>query len=434
MKKINILLCFMVILLLCSCSKEHVHDFSGVYEYDSNGHYHQCECMEIDEIVVHSGGAATCTKLAICDVCGCEYGKLIDHELNVLSFDDTYHWYSCDCGFDNDVKREKHMFDEGVITLFETDKNDGIKSYKCVDCEYTKEETIPRIKGYEVDTYPSLSNADIVSYKGKIYTYGGSPDGRSRTNSIYCYDTINNKLYKLNVKLKKESTSHRVVLIEDKVYIFGGLNSNGQLNTILVHDLTNQTLKELDIKMPFGANCFQVGYYNDCVYFVGGSYSNISSTSIFEFNINTLEFVKLDVTLPLGIFKGSWCSVDNYMYLIGGTTNKRLNTIIRFDMKEHTVKTMNAVLPINISQLRTVNKDGNIYIFGGTNDNDQLIDDIYVYNTYTDECIKQDCVLPLPLANTCVTKVDECIYILGGDNDNTNIILKLEESKIISLR
>ena len=77
-----------------------------------------------------------------------------------------------------------------------------------------------KIKGSVVDTYPSLTNADVVTFNGNIYTYGGSPDGSKRTNSIYCYNVASNTLYELDVKIANGSTSHRALLHQGKVYIF----------------------------------------------------------------------------------------------------------------------------------------------------------------------------------------------------------------------
>ena len=296
------------------------------------------------------------------------------------------------------------------------------------------------IKGTVVDTYPSLTNADVVTFNGNVYTYGGSPDGSNRTNSIYCYNVESNTLYELDVKLAKGSTSHRAVLHQGKVYIIGGLYGV-RYDTIQVHDLVNQTIETLDIRLPFGINCFQAGIYNDKVYIAGGGSNGVINggvgnfSTVYELDLKTFEFKDTGSKLPTVAFKGGWMKVDNYLYVIGGTQGPRLNTIYRYDMENNEVVTMNAKFDVQISQCRAVyDNNGNIYIYGGTVEPDNhLVDTIYKYNIASDTLTLQECKLPIPLANTCVARVGDATYILGGDNDHHSIILKHQNNEIIQL-
>ena len=174
----------------------------------------------------------------------------------------------------------EHVFGEGVYIVCPTDEIEGRIEFECLICHQSKAEFIPVIQGKLVASYPELSNADIVYYEGFIYTYGGNADGISggRTNSIYRYDIENDKLYELNVKLGMPSTSHRVVLVGSKVYIFGGLGNKvdgvtSRNYNVLVHDLEAQTIEKLtnengeEVVLPFGVNCHQVGLYNNVIYF-----------------------------------------------------------------------------------------------------------------------------------------------------------------------
>ena len=407
------------------------HNYSEL-KYNETEHYYECECGDINGKETHFGGTSTCINKAVCEECEQEYGSLLEHQYTIKKFDEEYHWNECSCS--NVDEKIAHTLDQGTITKLSTDVENGEKTYKCNDCEYKKVELLEKIKGQEVDIYPAMSNADIVSYQGRIYTYGGSPDGINRTNSIYCYDTGNGKLYKLNAKLKKESTSHRTILVGDKVYIFGGLNREGKMNYIQVHDLTNQTIEELEFALPFGVNCSQMGYYNNNFYIMGGSLSTGSSDKIYQINIENQTVVELETKLPKKIFKGAWCSFDKYLYLIGGTDGKRQTSIYCFDMETHTLVEKEGVLSVNLSQSRAIyDGEGNIFIYGGTNESNQLVDTIYKYDIEKDECILLDYKLPEVLANTCVTRIGSDIYVLGGNNDVTNTILKINGDQIVNL-
>lgn len=295
--------------------------------------------------------------------------------------------------------------------------------------------TSSKIKGEEVDTYPSYSNADVVTYNGDIYTYGGSSDGYyDRSTSIYRFDPDTNKLYLLDVKLAAGSTSHRVYLRDNKVYIFGGLNLSGKVLKIQIHDLVNQTIKESEVPLTIGLNCAQVGGFDNKVFFVGGSFAGNSGNSILMYDFDLNEMRVLDIKLPEVIFKGGWCAIGKYLYLIGGTGSARIDKIYRFDMETYEIKLMDARLSINTSQSRAVyDGEGNIYIYGGTTDGNILVDKVYKYNILEDSIIELDIKLPIPLANVCVARVNDVNYILGGENAYTNLIYKHEGNTIIKI-
>lgn len=85
---------------------KHVHDFENSTVYASDGTYHWkvCECGvgDVDNKIACSGGEATCTLKAVCEVCNKEYGeKNTDNHKNIASdwsSDSTGHWHACsDC-------------------------------------------------------------------------------------------------------------------------------------------------------------------------------------------------------------------------------------------------------------------------------------------------------------------------------------------------
>lgn len=52
------------------------HKFADTWQSDANEHWKLCACGEKGEKAAHSGGTATCTNKAKCEVCGAEYGAL----------------------------------------------------------------------------------------------------------------------------------------------------------------------------------------------------------------------------------------------------------------------------------------------------------------------------------------------------------------------
>ena len=57
------------------------HDWAKEWTTDGTSHWHECSrCDEINDKANHSGGEATCTNPAECEVCGAEYGEALDHD------------------------------------------------------------------------------------------------------------------------------------------------------------------------------------------------------------------------------------------------------------------------------------------------------------------------------------------------------------------
>lgn len=66
----------------------------------------------------HTGGTATCTKKAVCEFCGAEYGECASHNYgDKYESDGTYHWKKChNEGCDATTKKEAHKGGEATTT------------------------------------------------------------------------------------------------------------------------------------------------------------------------------------------------------------------------------------------------------------------------------------------------------------------------------
>ncbi len=109
--------------------------------FDENG-------RDLDNIYLpaldHSGGRATCTSGAICDVCGKAYGEIdaTNHNFSEqLRYDRLAHRYECDCG---EVKESSEHSFSSRISKPQTVEEEGIKEYSCI-CGYKYEEPLPKL-------------------------------------------------------------------------------------------------------------------------------------------------------------------------------------------------------------------------------------------------------------------------------------------------
>ena len=88
------------------------HKQTGEWQSDLSGHWKVCTvCQAVIDEGVHIGGTATCTDKAVCEVCGSGYGET-DPDGHKLSSewktDGTYHWKECENGCGIQVDKGEH--------------------------------------------------------------------------------------------------------------------------------------------------------------------------------------------------------------------------------------------------------------------------------------------------------------------------------------
>lgn len=75
------------------------HSWKTEYKSDGTQHWHECSrtgCTAISDKVNCTGGTATCTEKATCTTCGNEYGTALGHNYaTTWSTDGTNHWHEC---------------------------------------------------------------------------------------------------------------------------------------------------------------------------------------------------------------------------------------------------------------------------------------------------------------------------------------------------
>lgn len=114
----------------------------------------------------HTGGTATCTDKAVCDVCGTAYGKTIAHTYEAVVIPSTcvakgYTEYTCSaCGdtyTDNETPLAGHTYNDGVITVAPTCDTEGEKTFTCLYCTDSYTEAVAAT-GHTVDNWAIEEN------------------------------------------------------------------------------------------------------------------------------------------------------------------------------------------------------------------------------------------------------------------------------------
>lgn len=98
------------------------HDVVDVWFVENGYHFHRCSvCSYKEDYEKCSGGTATCTAQAKCDVCKLPYGDFAPHNFGAWKSDSKTHWKECSCYQKTDIGQH-------------TDNNsDG----KCDACSYS---------------------------------------------------------------------------------------------------------------------------------------------------------------------------------------------------------------------------------------------------------------------------------------------------------
>ena len=116
------------------------HTPSAAWSYDGDHHWHVCAtCKEKFDEAAHTGGTATCSSKAVCDVCKAEYGTTTAHTF-ISKHDDTQHWKECSiCGaIDLENPKTNHTFGEWETVTDSTCTATGTKKHTCTGCDYSE--------------------------------------------------------------------------------------------------------------------------------------------------------------------------------------------------------------------------------------------------------------------------------------------------------
>ena len=128
----------------------------------------------------HTGGMATCTKKAVCDVCHEEYGELDTTNHDETEIKNTKSATCKETGYTGDTycniceqkissgeeiaKLTTHTWDGGVVTKEATVTEKGVKTYTCSVCGETKMQEIPVVEvTVTPSTTPILSVTELPS-------------------------------------------------------------------------------------------------------------------------------------------------------------------------------------------------------------------------------------------------------------------------------
>ena len=117
---------------------EHTCAAQGDWQHDANGHWKLCACGAKVDNAAHTGGTATCTGKAVCDICGEEYGEIdASNHTNLVKTEEKpathmaagnreyWHCEACDKYFSDEAGTQKIALEDTVIPKLTEHTADG---------------------------------------------------------------------------------------------------------------------------------------------------------------------------------------------------------------------------------------------------------------------------------------------------------------------
>ena len=129
-----------------NCHAAYGNQLGHYFEWmaDSKQHWKQCvQCHASETKMDHSGGTATCTQKAVCEICITAYGNPLGHDFTSQTWqsDADNHWKKCSrC--DAIDSENGHDWDSGEVTIKPTCTTAGQKTFTCAVCSAIHLETI----------------------------------------------------------------------------------------------------------------------------------------------------------------------------------------------------------------------------------------------------------------------------------------------------
>ncbi|XP_077294957.1 uncharacterized protein LOC143917352 [Arctopsyche grandis] len=165
--------------------------------------------------------------------------------------------------------------------------------------------------------------------------------------------------------------------------------------------------------------CFSTALLDQKLYLFGGMFNNITTNKAWCFDLFTKEFVELPSMQEPKYFATA-SVVNNAIYIIGGlnSDHKVLDTIEQWDTDRKSWKFLEP-MSIKRHSHASVVKDGYIFVIGG-NDGENVLKNVEFYSTEknTWETVAG---MQSVRVNLAVVGVNNFLYAIGGSNDSQDL-------------
>ena len=233
---------------------------------------------------------------------------------------------------------------------------------------------------------PGRYGGSAVSYSNRVYIFGGRLTNPYQ-DDLWVYDP-QTEIWEQLASAPNQITSHSAVVIGTKMYVFGGvsvyLDTSGtsnmwrstRHNDILVYDFETDAWQQIPTTVPT-RNAHSAVVINDKMYIFGGVGDQGFLDDLWEYDPAANAWQQLSSFITPRI-NHSAIALYSKMYVFGGQdTNGRLNDLWEYAPENNQWTQLNSGSTIRIGH-SAVAIDGRMYIFGGRDDDLNYINDLWV--------------------------------------------------------
>ena len=154
------------------------------------------------------------------------------------------------------------------------------------------------------------SGFSVVEFLGKVWIVGGCERGRGKIlNTTEVFDPVTLTMTLSQVEMVQARCWHKVIVYNDKMFVFGGFSLNGALNSVEMYSPeTNTFVMMAPMRIPrYEFGCCRVG---NLVYVIGGRNNlkqNLKSVEIYNLETDTWTEGK---DFPVAAFNVHSCAVN----------------------------------------------------------------------------------------------------------------------------
>ena len=190
----------------------------------------------------------------------------------------------------------------------------------------------------------TLMDFCCATYGNYIYIFGGH-NGTSYSNIIYKFNSINETIEQLSVRLPQALDSACCSIYQDKIYIFGGGNGSSYLNTIYKFNCTTETISRLNTTLPEKLGYACCASRGSSIYIFGGD-NGTSVNTIYHFYCSDeiIELMKLS-KLPYGLKNACCATCGDDIYIFGGFSKNNFSNLIYKFNNMGDITTLSTTLP-----------------------------------------------------------------------------------------
>lgn len=270
---------------------------------------------------------------------------------------------------------------------------------------------------------PMAANGIAAATVGeKVYLFGGESTA-GELSAIRIYDTKNDTVSTLTITLPTPATAMAAVSTEGKIYLFGGYCNYACLSGIYVFDPETETITQLTASLPIGTKGMAAAAVGSKIFLFGGKTSETAgtynyATTIFVFDTKTETLTKLTKALPQKACDIAAAAIGTKIYLFGGaygsSSSKYLSTIQVFDTGIYSLETLETALQEPMFGIAAAAVGQKVYLFGG---NTQSA--IRLFDTETGALSTLTTTLPTGCRYIGASAVGTVIYLFGGFVDDS---------------